>query len=121
MSTLCDEMLVCDMHVDFKSKTCPWWAVIVDSHLQDARLEALRRLPGRLQEAASAAELGSNGVLMSAWTKVLSLLADTDATVRQAAAPVVGCIGVLASKQTSRAGDWHFPAWQPCTSLQPCE
>ena len=74
--------------------------------MQDARLEALRGLPGKLQDPASSAELGSPGVLMSVWTKVLAILAAPNASVRQAAAPVVGCIGAVASKQSSRAGDY---------------
>ena len=73
--------------------------------MQDARLEALRELPDKLQDPASCAELGSPGVLMSAWTKVLAILAAPNASVRQAAAPVVGCIGAAASKQSSRAGE----------------
>ena len=75
------------------------------AHMQDARLEALRGLPGKLQDPASSAELGAPGVLMSAWTKVLAILAAPNAGVRQAAAPVVGCIGAVASKQSSRAGE----------------
>ena len=73
--------------------------------MQEARVEALRNLPNKLHDPASAAEIGSSGVLMAAWNKMLQLLADPDAPVRQAAAPVVGCIGALASKQSSRAGD----------------
>ena len=72
--------------------------------MQEARLEALRLLPGKLDDSASAAEMGAPGVLMSAWSKMLSLLADSVASVRQAAAPVLGCIGAMASKQPSRAG-----------------
>ena len=75
------------------------------AHIQDARLEALKALPGKLQDPASSAELGSPGVLMSAWAKVLAILAAPNASVRQAAAPVVGCIGAVASKQSSRAGE----------------
>lgn len=73
--------------------------------MQEARVEALRDLPNKLQDPASAAEIGSPGVLMAAWNKILQLLADPDAPVRQAAAPVVGCLGGLASKQSSRAGN----------------
>ena len=77
--------------------------------MQDARLDALRKLLGKLRDPA--AEIGSPGMLMSLWNRMLSLLADPSAPVRQAAAPVVGCIGALASKQSSRAGDdaagWH--------------
>ena len=72
--------------------------------MQEARTKALTSLLGKLQDPASAAELGAPGVLMSAWTKILSLLADPAAPVRQAAAPVLGCIGAMASKQPSRAG-----------------
>ena len=68
-------------------------------------MEALRLLPRKLEDSASAAEVEAPGVLKSAWTKILSLLADPVASVRQAAAPVLGCIGALASKQPSRAGE----------------
>ena len=61
-------------------------------------------LPGKLQDPGLAADMGAPGVLMSAWTKMLSLLADPVASVRQAAAPIVGCIGAMATKQPSRAG-----------------
>ena len=74
-------------------------------YMQEVRVETLMNLPNKLQDPASAAEIGSPGVLMAAWNKMLQLLADPDAPVRQAAAPVVGCIGALASKQSSRAGN----------------
>ena len=92
--------------------------------MQDARLDALRDFPGKLRDPAAAAEIGSPGMLMSLWNRVLSLLGDPSAPVRQAAAPVVGCVGALASKQSSRAGDdaarWHnmaFMTWHAACML----
>lgn len=71
---------------------------------QAHRVAALKELHKVLCEGGSATASTIQGLLPELWPQMLGLLGDTNADVRQTAAPVIGVLGALATKQGARPG-----------------
>ena len=76
--------------------------------MQDARVGALRSLYALLQTPEGGG--AGTAAAVTAWPRLLELLADAQAAVRQSAALVLGLVGALATRP---GGEDHNPADQP--------
>ena len=71
---------------------------------QARRVAALSDLHKMLRDADTDAVSTVQGLLPSLWPQILGLLGDSSADVRQMAAPVVGLLGSIATRQGARSG-----------------
>ncbi|CAL8462813.1 g2346 [Coccomyxa elongata] len=93
---------------------------ITPSNIAVRRVAALRDLDKMLRDGDTDAVTAVQGSLPSLWPQCLGLLGDPSADVRQMAAPVVGLLGAIATRQGARPGvspgllfNWALPLLSP--------
>ena len=71
---------------------------------QARRVAALKELQKVLRDDDKSTASTVHGLLPVMWPQTLGLLGDSNADVRQMAAPVVGMLGAMATRQGARSG-----------------